>query len=153
MVEWFLIGVAAAFTALWLSGTVPGEPGRGRTRPERASLACRQTRCTCSTRPPRLGMTYELRDGPRPADVLLTQTPAQVGSFGGRECLNPLPCLGNRSRIWLVSTSYSNDPWPDMPHEKAAVLRSLFVVTGAKRFQRIQVYLLQRKGQRQRPNR
>ncbi|HEY6595282.1 MAG TPA: hypothetical protein VI011_14480, partial [Asanoa sp.] len=106
-----------------------------------------------TARPPRLGMTYELRDGPRPADVLLTQTPAQVGSFGGRECLNPLPCLGNRSRIWLVSTSYSNDPWSDMPHEKAAVLRSLFVVTEAKRFQRIQVYLLQRKGQRQRPNR
>jgi hypothetical protein len=56
-----------------------------------------------------------------------------------------LTCLDHRQRIWLVSTSYSNDPWSDMPKEQASALRRVFTVAQAQQLQRIQVYLLVRK--------
>jgi mannosyltransferase len=97
-------------------------------------------------RPPRMGMAYEMRgETARPADVFLTQTAAQVGSYGARECPQTASCVGNRPRIWLVSTSYSRDPWSEMPAERADTLSRLFKVAESRHFQRLHVYLLVRK--------
>lgn len=96
-------------------------------------------------RPPRMGIAYEMRDQARPADVLVASTSAELGSFGVTECPVTLTCLDHRKRIWLVSTSFSNDPWSDMPKEKASALRRVFTVARAQQLQRIQVYLLVRK--------
>lgn len=96
-------------------------------------------------RPPRMGMAYAMREGPRPADVLAVTTSTELGSYATQECPVTLPCLASRERIWLVSTSYSNDPWSEMPKEKASTLNRVLTVTETKRFPRIHVYLLVRK--------
>jgi hypothetical protein len=41
----------------------------------------------------------------------------------------------------LVSTSHGDDPWSEMPREKAAALRRAYRVAEQARFQRIQVFL------------
>ena len=56
-----------------------------------------------------------------------------------------VPCVGKRQRIWLVSTSYSNNPWSEMRSERAETLSGLFKVSKDWRFQRVHVYLLVRK--------
>jgi mannosyltransferase len=96
-------------------------------------------------RPPRMGMAYEMRNDARPADVLLAAPSEELGSYGATECAVALACLGQRERIWLVSTSYSDDPWSEMPKEKASALRLVFTVAQAQQLQRIHVYLLVRK--------
>jgi mannosyltransferase len=99
-----------------------------------------------AVRPPRMGMAYEMRgEAARPVDVFLTQTAAQVGGYGARECPRAQACVGNRPRIWLVSTSYSSDPWSEMPAERADTLSRLFKVAESHHFQRLHVYLLVRK--------
>jgi hypothetical protein len=53
--------------------------------------------------------------------------------------------VAKRERLWLVSTSYSQDPWSEMPPEKAQALKRLFAVTEPTHHRRIHVYLLVRK--------
>lgn len=98
-------------------------------------------------RPPRLGMAYELRDNP-PADIFLARSAAERGDYSADECPSVLTCLGDRDRIWLVSTSYSADPWSEMPAERAATLSKLFRVSQDSQFQRVHVYLLVRKSKK-----
>ncbi len=99
-----------------------------------------------TSRPPRLGMAYEMRDSAaRPDDIFQVKSPAEVGDFGAQECPATPPCVGKRQRIWLVSTSYSNNPWSEMRSERADTLSGLFKVSKDWRFQRVHVYLLVRK--------
>jgi mannosyltransferase len=99
-----------------------------------------------AARPPRMGMEYELRGAAaRPKDIFLVKTSAQAGSFGAQECPLSPPCVGNRPRIWLVSTSYSKDPWTEMPKERADTLSRLYKVSRDWGFQRVHVFLLERK--------
>jgi mannosyltransferase len=98
-----------------------------------------------AVRPPRLGMAYEMRDETLPKDVLVSETSAQLGDYGVRECPVTSTCLAGSKRIWLVSTSYSQDPWSEMPSEKAEALKRLFAVTAPAHHRRIHVYLLVRK--------
>jgi hypothetical protein len=81
----------------------------------------------------------------RPADIFLVRTAAQTGRFGADECPVSSTCIGDRQRIWLVSTSYSNNPWTEMPTERADTLSRLFRVADDSKFQRIHVFLLVRK--------
>ncbi|OKI89397.1 glycosyltransferase family 39 protein [Micromonospora sp. CB01531] len=99
-------------------------------------------------RPPRLAMSYELRDGGLPADIFLTRSPAERGSFAGQECDVTLSCLGDHQRIWLVSSSASQQPWSEMSRDRAATLSKLFQIVQEERFPRVQVYLLVRKPKR-----
>jgi len=98
-----------------------------------------------AARPPRLGMEYEMRDVARPADVLVSVPSERLGDFGVRECPVTSTCLVGSDRVWLVSTSYSQDPWSEMPSEKAEALKRLFAVTEPAHHRRIHVYLLVRK--------
>jgi mannosyltransferase len=99
-----------------------------------------------TVRPPRMGMDYEMRDeAVRPADIFQVRTAAQTGRFGADECPVSSTCIGDRRRIWLVSTSYSNNPWTEMPTERADTLSRLFKVADDSKFQRIHVFLLVRK--------
>ncbi|HEV7710565.1 MAG TPA: glycosyltransferase family 39 protein [Asanoa sp.] len=95
-----------------------------------------------TARPPRLGMAYEMRDVPRPDDVLVSVPSEQLGDFGVRECPITSTCVAKRERLWLVSTSYSQDPWSEMSPEKALALKRLFAVTEPTHHRRIHVYLL-----------
>ena len=98
-----------------------------------------------AVRPPRLGMEYEMRAVSRPVDVLLSASSEQLGDFGVRECAVTSTCVAKVERLWLVSTSYSQDPWSEMPSEKAEALKRLFAVTEPAHHRRIHVYLLVRK--------
>ncbi|MDG4829540.1 glycosyltransferase family 39 protein [Solwaraspora sp. WMMD1047] len=93
-------------------------------------------------RPPRLGMAYQMRDGPRPDDVLLVRSSAEIGDFGVQECPVTLPCLAGRERIWLVSTSYSREPFSEMSEERAATLTRIYQVEQEEIFPRVNVHLL-----------
>jgi mannosyltransferase len=97
----------------------------------------------------RRAMEYEMRtDRTWPDDIFLVKSPAQRGDFGAQECTKTLPCVGTRKRIWLVSSSYSDDPWTEMPGERVDTLSRLFKVSKDWQFQRIHVYLLVRKALR-----
>ncbi|MER7456170.1 glycosyltransferase family 39 protein [Micromonospora sp. NPDC126480] len=94
------------------------------------------------TRPPRMGMAYQMRDVPRPDDILLVRSAAEIGDFGVEECPVTLPCLVNRDRIWVVSTSYSREAFAEMAEERAATLNRLYQVEQESAFTRIHVHLL-----------
>jgi mannosyltransferase len=99
-----------------------------------------------NVRPPRMGIEYEMRDDTaRPVDIFQVKTAAELGSYGAQECPATATCVGKRQRIWLVSTSYSNNPWTEMTTERADTLSRLFKVAQESRFQRIHVFLLVRK--------
>ncbi|HEY2949278.1 MAG TPA: glycosyltransferase family 39 protein [Micromonosporaceae bacterium] len=98
-----------------------------------------------TARPPRMGMAYEMRHTTPPADVLLAASSAELGTYGAAECRVTVTCLGQRQRIWLVSTSFGDGPWSEMPREKASALSRTFRVASDARFQRIHVYLLVRR--------
>jgi mannosyltransferase len=98
-----------------------------------------------TARPPRMGMAYEMRHTTAPADVLLAASSAELGTYGVAECRVTVTCLGQRQRIWLVSTSFGDGPWSEMPREKASALSRTFRVAQDARFQRIHVYLLVRR--------
>jgi mannosyltransferase len=94
----------------------------------------------------RRAMGYEMRSGAAwPADVFQVKTPAQTGGFGAQECAETLPCIGKRTRIWLVNTSKGDDPWSGMKPERADTLKRTFKVSEEWRHQEIKVFLLVRK--------
>jgi mannosyltransferase len=93
-------------------------------------------------RPPRMGLAYQLRDVPRPDDILLVRSSAERGDFGVQECPVTLPCLVNRERIWVVSTSSSREPFAEMSEERMAALNRLYKVEQESTFTRIHVHLL-----------
>ena len=69
----------------------------------------------------------------------------QTGWLTARECREPLPCLGDTRRIWLVETGHLNDPLAGLPPAREALLRQRFLIRHVERFDRVRVVLLERK--------
>ncbi|MFJ8358763.1 glycosyltransferase family 39 protein [Streptomyces sp. NPDC093984] len=92
----------------------------------------------------RRAMAYELRDDPgRPRDVLMYQTPQELGSFGAAECPRPAPCLAKAKRLWLVSTTFDGQPLSGMPKQTAAAVERGFRVVRTRKLTSLQLVLLE----------
>ncbi|WP_433827280.1 glycosyltransferase family 39 protein [Actinoplanes sp. CA-015351] len=59
----------------------------------------------------RAGLDYELRDRPRPADVLLVRPAARAGALDADECAT-LTCF-DTARVWYVGARRGEDPMSD----------------------------------------
>ncbi|MEV4722067.1 glycosyltransferase family 39 protein [Micromonospora humida] len=88
---------------------------------------------------------YGLRDRLHPRDVFVAVPARQTGWLTARECREPLPCLGDTRRIWLVETGHLNDPLAGLPPAREALLRQRFLIRHVERFDRVRVVLLERK--------
>ncbi|MEU8662409.1 glycosyltransferase family 39 protein [Actinoplanes philippinensis] len=62
----------------------------------------------------RAGMDYQLRDKPRPADVLLQTPSAELGQLAAVECADPAACLGKAERVWYFRQWKTGEPLDDV---------------------------------------
>ncbi|GGL01546.1 hypothetical protein GCM10012284_40160 [Mangrovihabitans endophyticus] len=58
----------------------------------------------------RAGIDYQLRDQPKPRDVLLREPAAEVGELDAVECDEPARCLGTAPRVWFFRQWQSDEP-------------------------------------------
>ncbi|WP_213450567.1 glycosyltransferase family 39 protein [Rhizomonospora bruguierae] len=96
-------------------------------------------------RHPRTPFRYELR-GPHPADVFLAPPGPAITGYQMGECPDPVPCLGDHRRLWLVTTTFSQDPFADMPGPRSVLLRRDFTIVADHRLRGVRVLLLVRAG-------
>jgi mannosyltransferase len=93
----------------------------------------------------RYAFAYELRDRPRPRDVFVATSSQQLGTFGVAECKEPVRCLGDTKRIWLVAAAPgSAGTYSPMPRAIAQLLRDTFVSEQRWTFTDVTVVLLTR---------
>jgi mannosyltransferase len=90
----------------------------------------------------RRGMTYEMRNVPRPRDVFLYESAERRGAYVAHECPDPAACLGATRRIWLVNTTLSADALADLTPFVAALLRDRFTVSRGWEFQHLHLVLM-----------
>lgn len=59
---------------------------------------------------PTLGLKYELREGPRPQDILLARSADATADFMGGRCEGTdIPrCLGHPDRVWVIDVTRDN---------------------------------------------
>jgi mannosyltransferase len=92
----------------------------------------------------RRALDYELRDGPRPKDVFLYETPQELGSYEAVECPDPRSCAAGYQRIWLVSAGSGTDPFGGMPKAESSLLRTDFRTVRTEHFPNAELLLLER---------
>jgi mannosyltransferase len=93
----------------------------------------------------RFAFTYELRHGPRPRDVFVAVPSPQLGTFGVVDCQQPVRCVQDTQRIWLVAAAPGvADRYASMPRASAQVLRDEFVPTQRWTWNDVTVVLLTR---------
>ncbi|MER6994643.1 glycosyltransferase family 39 protein [Streptomyces sp. NPDC000410] len=97
-----------------------------------------------ATRDLRLALNYELREGARPRDVLVWQTPQRRGWYSAAECYRPEDCLGVSGRLWLVTSKEGGTPGTARTGT-AAVLGERFTVVRTERLREVTVQLLSRR--------
>lgn len=88
---------------------------------------------------------YGLRNQQRPRDVFVVSTARERGWLTAKECPDPVPCLGDTKRIWLIETGHVSDSLAGLPAARGKLLRSQFVVSQVERFERVRVVVLDRK--------
>lgn len=93
---------------------------------------------------PRRALDFELREGPRPKDVLLHDTPQQRVDYEAGECPDPRPCAAEYQRIWLVAAGRSKDPFSGMGQQKSRLLREEFRTVRTADFANVRLLLLER---------
>ncbi|MEU3730915.1 hypothetical protein AB0E81_16040 [Streptomyces sp. NPDC033538] len=92
----------------------------------------------------RRALDYELREGPRPRDVFLHETPQRRGDYEAGECPGPGRCAVGHQRIWLVSAGRGGNPFAGMEERKSRLLRQEFRTTRTVAFANVQLLLLER---------
>ncbi|MFF0195193.1 glycosyltransferase family 39 protein [Streptomyces anulatus] len=95
-------------------------------------------------RKPRRALDYELRNGPRPRDVFLHDTPQQRADYEAGECPDPRRCAAGHRRIWLVSAGRGDNPLSGMEEQKSRLLRQEFRTLRTLGFANVQLLLLER---------
>lgn len=92
----------------------------------------------------RRALDFELREGPRPRDVLLHDTPRQRADYEAGECPDPRRCAAGYERIWLVAAGRSKDPFSGMERHKSRLLREEFRTVRTAEFANVRLLLLER---------
>ncbi|MFC8663833.1 glycosyltransferase family 39 protein [Streptomyces sp. NPDC057199] len=92
----------------------------------------------------RRALDFELREGPRPRDVLLHDTPRQRADYEAGECPDPRRCAAGYERIWLVAAGRSKDPFSGMEQHKSRLLREEFRTVRTADFANVRLLLLER---------
>ncbi|MFF5175475.1 glycosyltransferase family 39 protein [Micromonospora sp. NPDC000089] len=93
----------------------------------------------------RKAIGYGLRDRLEPRDVFVAVPARETGWLTARECRDPVVCLGDTRRLWLVETGHLNDSLAGLPPAREALLRQRFLVKEVTRFDRVRVVRLERK--------
>ncbi len=91
----------------------------------------------------RIPFMYELHKA-KPIDVYEEVTSAQAGFFGGRDCADPVKCLGKTPRVWLVITNHSDYDFAGLPDGEAKPLEKDYTETNTAQLTNIRVVLLVR---------
>ncbi|MFF0742193.1 glycosyltransferase family 39 protein [Streptomyces sp. NPDC004111] len=162
LVVWlgWLLAAAAATAVLWLSlpamatarqagKDVAWEPdyrsaARLIERQQRAGDAVVYGGATSGTIV-RRGLAYELRDAAhRPADVLVSVTAREAGSFAPVEGLAPRPALSGHDRVWVLTSPASDDPYTGLTPATVSALRSRYEPAATHRLKNVTVTLLAR---------
>jgi mannosyltransferase len=92
----------------------------------------------------RKAFRYAFRGTTGPRDVFLYRSADERGWLTATECPDPVTCVGETTRIWLMETGSSGDPFGGLAAPRAALLREEFRVVRTQEFSRLRVYLLQR---------
>ncbi|MFF0433131.1 glycosyltransferase family 39 protein [Streptomyces sp. NPDC004327] len=92
----------------------------------------------------RIAMTYQLREGARPADVLMKRAPQLTGWFAAHEYDTPDQYLAGTDRVWFVSPG-DEDPYAYMVEAKERALKDGYTVARTERLRHVTVQLLQRR--------
>ena len=60
----------------------------------------------------------------RPREIFVSVTAAAAESLYPHLCLHPARCLGQTSRVWIVTNGHSRNPYNEIPKGEAALLRT-----------------------------
>jgi mannosyltransferase len=92
-----------------------------------------------------LGTAYYLPSGIEPRDVFLASSAAQNQSLSSPvECAQPVTCLGNPLRIWLVTPNTGSGPASTLTPAEAALLRARYAALNTTYLTGVSVTLLER---------
>ena len=100
-----------------------------------------------TTRNARRAFAYEDKHGvlDTPRDILLGRSDEDAGTFGAEECADPVGCVGDTSRIWLVSaTDIESDPFSGLSYDAKALLDVEFDAVEVAQLENVRVLLLTR---------
>lgn len=90
---------------------------------------------------------YLTRDLPAslvPREVFVSRNAARAGTLYSKLCRHPARCLGDTTRMWIVSLGHAKDPYRHLPPAQAAAMRPHYRVELAKRVPGLTVFLLTR---------
>lgn len=92
-----------------------------------------------------LGVRYYLPRDLRLRDVFLAESAAARDDLRSTDCPEPVRCLRNEKRIWLVVMGNKADPFEGLSPYQAAALRARYTASGAERHEGVTVALLVRR--------
>ena len=79
---------------------------------------------------PRLALEYELRHGPKLADIFVARSLQELGRFTAEECRPSRACLSSTTqRLWLLTSAPPSNLFKGMPKERARLLKKEFAVS------------------------
>ncbi|MDH6578106.1 glycosyltransferase family 39 protein [Kitasatospora sp. MAP5-34] len=88
---------------------------------------------------------YYLPRGDQLKDVFTARTALQRNDLYTAPCPDPATCLGDTSRIWVVTMGQSDDPYANLPKAQVAALQAAYTPTEVKHVRGLTVSLLERR--------
>ncbi len=77
-------------------------------------------------------------------DVFAAKTPLQAQDLYSVPCKDPGACIGDTSRIWVVTMGEAGDPYAGLPAPEATALHAVFKPTEVRHVHGLTVSLLER---------
>ncbi|GAA0700257.1 hypothetical protein GCM10010193_63790 [Kitasatospora atroaurantiaca] len=90
-------------------------------------------------------VAYYLPEDVRPRPLFIERTAAQADDLYPVECPVPLRCIGDETRVWVVTIGTGDDPYQSLPAGQAAALRAVFIPTEVRHVRGLTVSLLVRR--------
>jgi len=90
-------------------------------------------------------VAYYLPEDVRPRPLFIERTATQAEDLYPVECPVPLRCIGDETRVWVVTIGTGDDPYQSLPAGQAAALRAVFTPTEVRHVRGLTVSLLVRR--------
>jgi mannosyltransferase len=89
-------------------------------------------------------LSRDLRAADMPREVFVSKSAASVGALYASLCLHPARCLADASRVWIVASGHTKNPWRQLTVNEVAALKPHYRVERVIHRHSISIYLLTR---------